>query len=153
MVWCDGVESFFGFGVDVGGNHPAEKDYVVAGYGLGFEGAFEVGDGVREQKGINFLSGLGFAIRIGEFVGVAAGPRAEKEGDIGHISRGEGDGETFRMADGLGGIMRGGDGDSHHGWRAGGNHCPAERNGVRLTVFVFCYGDNELFGVFCFYGL
>jgi len=57
------------------------------------------------------------------------------------------------MADGLSGIMGGCDGDSHHGGRAGGNHGPAERNGVCLAVFVFCYGDNELFGVFCFYGL
>jgi len=50
VVWADGVEAFFGFGVDVGGNHPADEDYVVADLGLGFEGAFEIGDGVREQK-------------------------------------------------------------------------------------------------------
>ena len=74
MSGGDGVESWFLVGGVVGGGDPAEKDYVVAGYGFGFEGTFEIGDGVGEDERIDFLSRLGFAIGFGELVGVAAGP-------------------------------------------------------------------------------
>ena len=118
MSWAYSVEAFFGFGIDVGGEDLSNKDYVVACYSFGIENTFEISDGVGKQNRINFLSGLGLAGGIGEFVGVTARPGAEEEGVISHISGREGDGETLRMADNLRGVMLSSDGDSHHWGRA-----------------------------------
>jgi len=46
---CDGVESLFGFGIDMSAKDVAEEDYVVTSGGLGLEGTFEISDGIGEE--------------------------------------------------------------------------------------------------------
>ena len=46
MAGADGVEAFLRLGVHMGADDPADEDDVVAGRRLGFERAFEIGDGI-----------------------------------------------------------------------------------------------------------
>ena len=78
MAGAYGVQPLFRFGVDVGGNDFADEDNVVTGGCLRFQSAFEIGDGISQQGRIDGFCWFGFAVELGEFVGVAAGLRAEE---------------------------------------------------------------------------
>jgi len=73
-----GVQAFFRFRVDMGGDNLTDKDYMVAGGYLRFECAFEIGDRIGQQQRINCLGRLCFAIELCEFIDVPAGLRAEE---------------------------------------------------------------------------
>jgi len=78
MAGAGGVKPLLRLGVDMGADYFADEDYMVAGGYLRFEGAFEIGDGIGQQYRIDGVCRFGLTIKLGEFVGVSAGLRAEK---------------------------------------------------------------------------
>jgi len=65
MSRADRIEALFGFGIYVGADNLADKDYVVAGLGFRIKRAFKIGDGIGEQDRIDFFGGFGLTIKLG----------------------------------------------------------------------------------------
>jgi len=68
MARADGVQPLFRFGVDVGTDNLADKNYMVARLGFRHQCAFKIRNGIGEQDRINLFSRGGFAIEFGEFI-------------------------------------------------------------------------------------